>query len=1106
MAKTTLRAYNREIEGMLDRNQVDEVIAHCRHILKTYPKYLDTYRLLGKAYLEMKNNAAAADIFGRVLACVPNDFVSNVGMSLIRDEENKLDDAIMHMERAFEIQPSNAAVQSELQRLSVRRDGSAPSRIRMTRGALAHMYVKGELYPQAIAEIKSVLKEDSGRIDMEALQARAYYRSGQKQEAVEVATSILRRYLFCYDANAILVDILGAEKPDYIAENRQRVTELDPYAAYVKGSVLDSSDAPDSAIMIERLVWDGQSVSMPADWLETRGVSLQAPQEEPDWLKTSLEATETTLPPDGETAYRMDASAQTEEEIPEFLRDAGWGKSTGAFDESKVSLTDDETLPPTAAVPLAAADMPDWLKAMAPSEPEKTPGTDEPMPDWMDRIDPSILPGATGTVATNEEPDWLSELGGASTGAAQAASAFTDQPDWLKGLDSAPAEPVQPAAASSDEPDWLKGLGGTSAETAQPSAFTDQPDWLKGLDSTPTEPAQPVSVPSDMPDWLKGLDSTPAEPAAVSSDIPDWSKELDSAPAEPVQPAAASSDMPDWLKGLDSAPAETAQPAAAFNDQPGTLDQAPVEAEPAPSMPATDDLSFLDQPSEQPQEQTLASTPSAPALDTSNLSSQAEDDAFAWLESLAVKQGSTEGLLVKPEDRLAEEPDWVKQAKSLTTGELTQTPASAPVAETPQAVEPPAGTIEDLGKSEKELEDSFAWLESLAVKQGSTEGLLVKPEDRTESEPDWVKQAKEISEPLTPPVQEEMPQPASPMDTAMWLKSLDAEGPVTEPVQSPADDEVTSWLQKLDAETPVEETSGEQPVAETDSWLKNLETETPVSEPQQPAASDETTLWLKSLDEAEKPAEAEEPAQEAAGLPDWMQKLEAEEAAPAAESVAPSEEAGSSSDWSSETTIEEPRRYDTGSLPGWLQDVDAGEPAATQEELPAWLRDETGEAVAEPTRIEPTRADDWQPMEVQAVDETPEVKPEVVEEKPQPAPKPKKAAEPKKPEPRPATPVSTYQEPVTRKGTGMLTQTVDMVLGQARNELNRSNIPGALETYAKLIKKGRHLDEIVFDLREASYRYPVEVSIWQTLGDAYMRGNRLQDALDAYTKAEELLR
>ena len=44
------------------------------------------------------------------------------------------------------------------------------------------------------------------------------------------------------------------------------------------------------------------------------------------------------------------------------------------------------------------------------------------------------------------------------------------------------------------------------------------------------------------------------------------------------------------------------------------------------------------------------------------------------------------------------------------------------------------------------------------------------------------------------------------------------------------------------------------------------------------------------------------------------------------------------------------------------------------------------------------------------------------------------------------------------------------------------------------------------DLRDALYRYPVEVPIWQALGDAYMRANRLQDALDAYTKAEELLR
>jgi len=124
---------------------------------------------------------------------------------------------------------------------------------------------------------------------------------------------------------------------------------------------------------------------------------------------------------------------------------------------------------------------------------------------------------------------------------------------------------------------------------------------------------------------------------------------------------------------------------------------------------------------------------------------------------------------------------------------------------------------------------------------------------------------------------------------------------------------------------------------------------------------------------------------------------------------------------------------------------------------------------------------------------------------PKPPPKAKKPPV-KKQEVKPAAPPEPYKEPVTRRGAGMMTVPVDPILGSARAELSRSNIPGALETYEKLIKKGRFLEEVIYDLREALYRYPVEVSIWQTLGDAYMRANQLQDALDAYTKAEELLR
>ena len=150
MAKVSLRIYNREIERLIEQGQTDEAIAHCRHILQTFPKHLETYRMLGKAYLEARRYGEAVDIFGRLLMAVPDDFVSHVGLSIIRDEESKLDDAIWHMERAFEVQSSNAAIQGELQRLYGRRDGMEPPKIRMTRGALARIYVHGELYPQAL--------------------------------------------------------------------------------------------------------------------------------------------------------------------------------------------------------------------------------------------------------------------------------------------------------------------------------------------------------------------------------------------------------------------------------------------------------------------------------------------------------------------------------------------------------------------------------------------------------------------------------------------------------------------------------------------------------------------------------------------------------------------------------------------------------------------------------------------------------------------------------------------------------------------------------------------------------------------------------------------
>jgi hypothetical protein len=80
------------------------------------------------------------------------------------------------------------------------------------------------------------------------------------------------------------------------------------------------------------------------------------------------------------------------------------------------------------------------------------------------------------------------------------------------------------------------------------------------------------------------------------------------------------------------------------------------------------------------------------------------------------------------------------------------------------------------------------------------------------------------------------------------------------------------------------------------------------------------------------------------------------------------------------------------------------------------------------------------------------------------------------------------------------------LLEQAQIAL-RHNDPGhAVNNYEELVNSGMMIEETIHDLREAIDRYPMETPLYQILGDAYMRSNRLQDAIDAYTKAEQLLR
>lgn len=873
MARVALRVYNHDIENLIGEGHIDEAIAHCRHILQTFPKHLETYRLLGKAYLEARRYNEAVDILGRLLMAVPDDFTAHVCLSIIRDEENKLDDAIWHMERAFEVQPSNAAIQGELQRLYGKRDGIEPPKIRMTRGALARIYVQGELYPQAIAEIRGVLAEDPQRADMQALLALSYFKSGQKSDANDLCVQLLKRYPYSFDANRIMVELLPATTGSVESTQvyRMRVSEMDPYANFAKGSIFDSHNTPDASISLEKLEYKGQEVQLENHWSSSLGIDLGSSSippmtsnlvnDQPDWLKDIGFSNADETP---QSSRISDSEPQQNDEIPDFLRAAGWGAPTGP--EQPTSIFDDE---PIESGDLVAADLPDWLKGQEP-------------------INEPVAKDTAPANDTIETPDWLSNLGSSSD----------------------PIADIQHESASSssnDAPDWLSELAGK-----QPMSNSNADD--ETLQST------------NLPDWLQS--------------------------AEPKK--------------------ETNVPSA--------------------------------------------------RVESLGASSSEQDDAIAWLESLAAKHGAKpEELVTDPNKRSETPPDWVAQAQAIGSQPAKEQPAK------PEAVENALNIGEQFfaefeqsaGKSKDE--DANAWLKDLETKA---------TEKQSNEIPEWL---NETSQPST-----NLEGDDAKSDLPNWLNDIDSKP--TQSEQLMGSQSLSDWLSGLD----------DEPGLELDAEILRASQRPPF--PNQPVA--------------------ETPKND---VPDWLSDLDSDKA-----------EEDSWTPPASESTGQPAPASSAESLPEWLSGVDEESSTQGHDDLPPWLHREQYETGSLSLQPKPTSPSDWHPVVEEPRKEEPiqssqASKSQLVIEKKKPVakqPKPKKAE--------------------GQSGVGLLSQ--------AKAELDRGDIPEALLHYGKLIKRGKNLEEIIRDLSDSLYRYPVEVNIWQALGDAYMRANRLKEALDAYNKAEELIR
>ena len=878
---------------------------------------------------------------------------------------------------------------------------------------------------------------------------------------------------------------------------------------------------------------------------------------------------------------------------------------------------------PAASSDLVAADIPDWLKAMAP--PGASAAQDAPAADQ--NLEAADL-------------DWLSGLGGpiASAPASQTPAPSDSQPDWLKDLggsatmDAAPSE-AQPQAAvpdfTNDQPDWMKELGTSGA------AADDSVDWLQQLNETPQSaaPAEQAAAPDDDMDWLTGLglpeDSGPAAPVAAASaqqnvpepagDDMDWLTGLglpqDAAPvasASPqIEPEPAAADD-DWLAGLGipndsgSVPppvAETLDTSTSVGDDMDWLKNlgGPQQDEPPSQTPPAGVPASFDQPTI-PQKRVMGQDdpnfvppPLSEVVSGPGTSEAEQDDAMKWLESLAANQGAkAEELLTHPDERTDAVPIWATQPTTDAPVAQTAPPAEQPTLiqkkpvaqDDPNFVPPPLSeVVSGPGTSEAEQDDAMKWLESLAANQGAkAEELLTHPDERTNAVPTWATQPTTTAPvPATPvapveqptliqkkPVAQDdpnfVPPPLSEVvsgpgtseaeqdDAMKWLESLAAnQGAKPEELLTHPDertDAAPPWAMEQAAPPTEQPTTPQYAASEQDDamkWLDSLaETQAPKTEDLMPTASDDVPDWAAEtapVDVTPVPAQPA-PVAETDDTMDWLQNLganepvadqtpveapteqldfsapatkmpwetqapsDAQDILPAAESEREPEPAPDVSEWLKNLDVESntqppapapaPVTAAEDAMPDWLNSKQQS--SGSEDDLPDWLK---GQSEDEQPAT-PTPASAW----VSDTDETSHlIFSPPIEKAPPPPPPPPAPAPVSAAAHVPTTPVQPPApiRPAVRQ-TGMLGDKDGPALQNARHQMAHGGMDVAISGYVKLIKRAKFLEEVIYDLKEATYTHPVDVIVWQTLGDAHMRANQLQDALDAYTKAEELLR
>jgi Flp pilus assembly protein TadD len=936
MSDINLREYLQRLDRLVQEGSADEVLWHARHILQYYPKNVSAYRHIGRALLMLGRWDDANAALRRVLSVVPNDALAHQMLSEISQHRQQADQAIWHMERAFEQDPSNTIVMGELQRLYRQYRNIANPRLQLTTAAVARQNIRSGELDRAIETLRASLARSSGRADLRLLLAEALWQRGEVVDAAETAMDVLHAYPDSLTANRMLAELwLSEGRPSDAQQFINRLEAIDPYLAL---ELVQKQAIADDTFTLPEL--DYQSSAQAAmmgqspDWLQGFGAPPAEPEPQPESERPTTLMIDDMFSDMGETGAVAVAPAEQDWLNELDAIELNYKVNTGALQSTTSPLAGD------------------------------TPAEDD-LPDFTDLVDDAtVAEWATQSFDTPAQDDPMAWMTASQDDLDDIEHVEADPLAWMKNsgveVTEAPAAPASTdhddAPLEAEDSDPLGWLGGYHTEVMgvyeeEPAAAAPPLHDLsvRDTDEVMTTTFETAPTPTDALDFDEEL---PFPELDDILDVPRGNADVDR-PTIPVT-------MPLPNRFIEDEPqAEPVVDEWELNQQ--LLDESlgleelvnptyETEADPIDLLQPLNDVLLpktAPLPAMSDEDWEALNAPPAPPLQTDREMIMPDDNApnLDWLNDDEEPKGEGENESSTGATGML---DWLAQAAQ--EAETSDTPPEA--AGTDSASTGSTGMLNWLSGSDNPAYDVPAPEEPPQPSTGST-GMI-----------NWLSQNRPL--PATLPLGSEESD-APPADDMGWLNELEVEDDLPATPVAPSGSgatEMLGWLGESDTDEVLTDAPVE-PAAADDAWLQSLYADEPAAEAPAPQAQWDAEL---GLDESEQ-AQAEAAAEPAEALADWLSETNIpslSEDAPTTEAEVVSPEAALQ-DWLAETADDaaaEPvaeASLEAVASNDWLaDDFDSEQPAAALEIEPPQepaldffsLEGATGSLDGEP--VEPT--------------------------------------------------------------------------------------------------------------------------------------------------------